>query len=85
MPLRVQRHRFGIAGEICRLCDLVQLLDHFEKRYRSPSQTPHSVLAELIPGQFFNWNHAHKNPSKTLKVTETQAAQERARERRKNS
>ena len=54
MTLRVQRHCLGIAGEICRLCDLVQLLDHFEKRYRSPSQTPHSVLAELIPGQFFN-------------------------------
>ena len=54
MPLRVQRHRFGIAGEICRLCDLVPLLDHFETPPRSPSQTPHSVLAELIPGQFFN-------------------------------
>ena len=61
MPLRVQRHCFGIAGEICRLRDLVQLPDHSETPSRSPSQTPHSVLAELIPGQFFKFlNHAHK-------------------------
>ena len=84
MPLRVQRHRFGIAGEMCRLRDLVPLLDHFETPSRSPSRTPHSVLAELIPGQFFNATMLIKK-NRTLKVTETQAAQERARERRKNS
>ena len=30
----------------------------------------------------FLWNHAHRKLSKTLKVTETQAAQERARARK---
>ena len=43
----------GIEGEMCKLCDFVPLLHHFETSSRSPSQTPHSVLAELIPGQFF--------------------------------
>ena len=59
-------HCFGIAGEICRLCDLVPLLDHFETPSRSLSQTPNSVLAPLIHSRLiflmpvFLRNHAHK-------------------------